>query len=248
MTKKVKARENKKVQENTEQINDENKDLRDLVKAELIDPKKEIYKNLEAEEKEIMLAELTKQKQTTKTNQKAHTSIYNDTGLVEVDKEWLSWIFFQGAGEKYKSISSNDLKYIINYLKLGTIEGAYRASWSCDGMSETAVMTAARGVHGRKDIQGLIAILRERMILNVEKRLSWQFEDSVDNLKFLIDTAKEEIQNCREDGKRSYLTLTRVTAIKDAVKELNQMMGYTEKTVKINNSVTIVGNEADLKD
>ena len=56
------------------------------------------------------------------------------------------------------------------------------------------------------------------------------------------------MQNCRDDGKRSYLTLTRVTAIRDAVKELNQMMGYTEKSVKINNSVTIVGSENDLPD
>ena len=84
------------------------------------------------------------------------------------------------------------------------------------------------------------------MVRQTERQLQWQFSESVNNLKFLIDTAKEEIENCREDGKRSYLTLTRVTAIKDAVKELNQMMGYTERTVKISNSVTIVGKEEDL--
>ena len=58
----------------------------------------------------------------------------------------------------------------------------------------------------------------------------------------------EEVENARNEGKSSFLTLTRVTAIKDAVKELNQMMGYTDKSVKINQSVTIIGKEEDLPD
>ena len=58
----------------------------------------------------------------------------------------------------------------------------------------------------------------------------------------------EEVENARNEGKSSFLTLTLVTAIKDAVKELNQMMGYTDKSVKINQSVTIIGKEEDLPD
>jgi hypothetical protein len=100
----------------------------------------------------------------------------------------------------------------------------------------------------RSDVAELLGILRERLLRKTESQLQWQFSQSVDALKFLIDTAKEEIQNCRDDGKRSYLTLTRVTAIKDAVKELNQMMGYTERSVKIANNVTIIGKEEDLPD
>ena len=86
------------------------------------------------------------------------------------------------------------------------------------------------------------------MVRQTEKQLQWQFSDSVNSLKYLVDTAIEEVENARNEGKANRLNMTRVTAITAAVKELNQMMGYTEKSVKINNSVTIIGKEDDLTD
>ena len=166
---------------------------------------------------------------------------------VNVDPEWLPKLLnLEGAGEKYKNIGENELKFIVNIIKYNNNIIAYKQSYDCTNLSSEYIEQRASDLKRRSDVADLIGILRERMVKDTQRQLQWQFSDSVNNLKFLIDTAKEEIENCREDGKRSYLTLTRVTAIKDAVKELNQMMGYTEKSVKINNSVTIIGKEEDL--
>lgn len=166
---------------------------------------------------------------------------------VEVDNEWLpKMLNLEGAGEKYKNIGVSELKFIVGLIKYNNNIIAYKEAYDTTNLSSDYIEQRASDLKRRIDIADLLAILRERMVRQTETQLRWQFSDSVDNLKFLIDTAKEEIQNCRDDGKTSYLTLTRVTAIKDAVKELNQMMGYTEKSVKINNSVTIIGKEEDL--
>lgn len=166
---------------------------------------------------------------------------------VNVDPEWLPKILnLEGAGEKYKNIGENELKFIVNIIKYNNNIIAYKESYKTEGLSSDYIEQRASQLKHRSDVNELLNILRQRMVTDTQKQLQWQFSDSVNNLKFLIDTAKEEIENCREDGKRSYLTLTRVTAIKDAVKELNQMMGYTERSVKINNSVTIIGKEEDL--
>lgn len=166
---------------------------------------------------------------------------------VNVDPEWLPKILnLEGAGEKYKNIGVNELRFIVNIIKYNNNIIAYKEAYDTTNLSSDYIEQRASDLKRRSDVADLIGILRERMVTDTQRQLQWQFSDSVNNLKFLIDTAKEEIENCREDGKRSYLTLTRVTAIKDAVKELNQMMGYTEKSVKINNSVTIIGKEEDL--
>lgn len=171
------------------------------------------------------------------------------TDLVKVDEDWLPKLLnLEGAGEKYKNIGENELKFIINIIKYNNNTIAYKQSYDCTNLSKDYIEQRSSELKRRRDVSELLAILRERMVRQTEKQLQWQFSESVNSLKFLIDTAMEEVQNARDDGKRSYLTLTRVTAIKDAVKELNQMMGYTDKTVKINNSVTIIGKEEDLTD
>lgn len=166
---------------------------------------------------------------------------------VNVDPEWLPKILnLEGAGEKYKNIGVNELRFIVGLIKYNNNIIAYKEAYDTNGLSIEYIERRSSQLKCRKDVAELTNVLKCRMVRQTEKQLQWQFSESVSNLKFLIDTAKEEIENCREDGKRSYLTLTRVTAIKDAVKELNQMMGYTEKSVKINNSVTIIGKEEDL--
>lgn len=166
---------------------------------------------------------------------------------VSVDPEWLPKLLnLEGAGEKYKNIGENELKFIVNIIKYNNNIIAYKQAYDTTNLSSDYIEQRASDLKRRPDVADLLGILRERMVRQTERQLQWQFSDSVNNLKFLIDTAKEEIENCREDGKRTYLTLTRVTAIKDAVKELNQMMGYTERAVKISNNVTIIGKEEDL--
>lgn len=166
---------------------------------------------------------------------------------VSVDPEWLPKLLnLEGAGGKYKNIGEKELKFIVNIIKYNNNIIAYKESYDTTNLSSDYIEQRASDLKRRSDVADLLSILRERMVRQTERQLQWQFSDSVNNLKFLIDTAKEEIENCREDGKRSYLTLTRVTAIKDAVKELNQMMGYTERAVKISNNVTIIGKEEDL--
>lgn len=179
------------------------------------------------------------------------TSGQNRNLDVEViaDPDWIPKLLnLEGAGEKYKNISERELKFILCLLKYGNNNNslAYKEVFATEGLSKDYIEQRAYDLKRRPDIADLLRLLRERLVRQTERQLQWQFSDSVNNLKFLIDTAKEEIENCRQDGKRSYLTMTRVMAIKDAVKELNQMMGYTEKSVNINNSVTIVGKEDDL--
>lgn len=171
------------------------------------------------------------------------------TDIVKVDEEWLPKILnLEGAGKKYKNIGECELNFIVNLIKYNNNIIAYKQSYDCTNLSKEYIEDRACQLKQRHDVAELLYQLRSRMVRQTEKQLQWQFSQSVDSLKFLIDTAMEEVQNARDDGKRSYLTLTRVTAIKDAVKELNQMMGYTDKTVKINNSVTIIGKEEDLPD
>ena len=87
-------------------------------------------------------------------------------------------------------------------------------------------------------------VLRE-----TERNLLWSFEDSVNALKSLVLTAQEEMKECKNDGQiKGQLNMPRVMAIRDAVKEINLMMGYTDKTTKINNTVVIKGSESDLPD
>ena len=170
-------------------------------------------------------------------------------GLVSVDEEWLPKLLnLEGAGEKYKNIGENELKFIINIIKYNNNIIAYKQSYDCTNLSKEYIETRCRDLKRRPDVASLLGLLRERMVRQTERQLQWQFRDSVNSLKFLIDTAMEEVENARNEGKSSFLTLTRVTAIKDAVKELNQMMGYTDKSVKINQSVTIIGKEEDLPD
>ena len=211
-----------------------------------------------AEEKQVVEGEIvhdnldTIRKQTTldTKGQYTQTGYGQNRNLdvdVNVDPEWLPKLLnLEGAGEKYKNIGVNELKFVMNIIKYNNNILSYKEVYATQGLSDDYIEQRASDLKRRPDVADLLARLRERMVKDTEKQLQWQFSDSVNNLKFLIDTAKEEIENCREDGKRSYLTLTRVTAIKDAVKELNQMMGYTEKSVKINNSVTIIGKEEDL--
>ena len=171
------------------------------------------------------------------------------TNLVKVDEDWLPKLLnLEGAGEKYKNIGENELKFIINIIKYNNNTIAYKQSYDCTNLSKDYIEQRSSELKRRRDVSELLAILRERMVTQTEKQLQWQFSDSVNSLKYLIDTAMEEVENARNEGKSSFLTLTRVTAIKDAVKELNQMMGYTDKSVKINQSVTIIGKEEDLMD
>lgn len=171
------------------------------------------------------------------------------TDIVKVDEDWLPKLLnLEGAGEKYKNIGENELKFIINIIKYNNNIIAYKESYNCTNLSKDYIEQRSSELKRRRDVSELLAILRERMVKQTEKQLQWQFSDSVKSLKYLIDTAMEEVENARNEGKSSFLTLTRVTAIKDAVKELNQMMGYTDKSVKINQSVTIIGKEEDLMD
>lgn len=169
----------------------------------------------------------------------------------ELEGEWLPKLLnLEGAGEKYKNIGENELKFILCLLKYGNNNNslAYKEVYATEGLSKDYIEQRAYDLKRRPDVADLLGLLRERLVRQTEKQLQWQFRDSVNSLKYLIDTAMEEIQIARDNGKQSFLTLTRVTAIKDAVKELNQMMGYTDKSVKINQSVTIIGKEEDLPD
>ena len=99
-----------------------------------------------------------------------------------------------------------------------------------------------------KRISDLMARMGERMVRQTEKKLLWTFEQSVAKLATLADIAAEEMEIVGQTSKTKRITLPRVTAIVTAVKELNTMMGYTDKNVKINNSVTIIGRAEDLPD
>lgn len=169
----------------------------------------------------------------------------------ELEGEWLPKLLnLEGAGEKYKNISENELKFVLCLLKYGNNNNslAYKEVYATEGLSNDYIEQKAYDLKRRPDVADLLGLLRERLVRQTEKQLQWQFRDSVNSLKFLIDTAMEECQIARDNGKNSFLTMTRVTAIKDAVKELNAMMGYTDKSVKINQSVTIIGKEEDLPD
>lgn len=172
-----------------------------------------------------------------------------NTDIVSVDEEWLPKLLnLEGAGEKYKNIGEKELKFIINIIKYNNNIISYKEAYDCTNLSSDYIEQRASDLKRRQDVKDLLEILRERLVRQTEKQLQWQFRDSVNSLKFLIDTAMEECQIARDNGKNSFLTMTRVTAIKDAVKELNAMMGYTDKSVKINQSVTIIGKEEDLPD
>lgn len=169
----------------------------------------------------------------------------------ELEGEWLPKLLnLEGAGEKYKNISENELKFILCLLKYGNNNNslAYKEVYATEGLSKDYIEQRAYDLKRRPDVADLLRLLRERLLQETERQLQWQFRDSVNSLKFLIDTAMEECRIARDNGKNSFLTMTRVTAIKDAVKELNAMMGYTDKSVKINQSVTIIGKEEDLPD
>lgn len=216
--------------------------------------KKEISEKAEEVKAEIVdsTIDLIHSKTTLSKKRNAITTSGQNRNLdieASMDPKWLPKLLnLEGAGEKYKNISENELKFILCLLKYGNNNNtlAYKEAFNTEGLSKDYIEQRAYDLKRRADIADLLGLLRERLVRQTERQLQWQFSDSVENLKFLIDTAREEIENCRADGKRSYLTLTRVTAIKDAVKELNQMMGYTEKSVKISNSVTIIGKEEDL--
>ncbi len=169
----------------------------------------------------------------------------------ELEGEWLPKLLnLEGAGEKYKNIGENELKFVLCLLKYGNSNNslAYKEVYATEGLSNEYIEQRAYDLKRRPDVADLLGLLRERLVRQTEKQLQWQFRDSVNSLKYLIDTAMEEVQIARDNGKQSFLTMTRVTAIKDAVKELNAMMGYTDKSVKINQSVTIIGKEEDLPD
>jgi len=169
--------------------------------------------------------------------------------IVKVDEDWLPKLLnLEGAGEKYKNITELDLKFIVNIIKYNNNILAYKEVYPTEGLSIEYVERRASQLKNRHDIADLLNVLRCRMVNQAEKQLQWQFSDSVNSLKYLVDTAMEEMENARNEGRKSFLNMTRVTAITQAVKELNQMMGYTEKSVKINNSVTIIGKEEDLPD
>ena len=171
------------------------------------------------------------------------------TEMGNVDEEWLPKLLnLEGAGEKYKNIGENELKFIINIIKYNNNIIAYKQSYDCTNLSADYIEQRASDLKRRIDVADLLGILRERLVRQTEKQLQWQFRDSVNSLKYLIDVAMEEVEDARNEGKSTRLTMTRVTAIKDAVKELNAMMGYTDKSVKINQSVTIIGKEEDLTD
>lgn len=245
MAKKKKEVEQSKTSEkNLGGAEKENKN--EQVHTELIDDNT----NLDNIRKATTLSSITKEdgKVYAKTALGQNRNLDTD-GLVSVDEEWLPKLLnLEGAGEKYKNIGENELKFIINIIKYNNNIIAYKQSYDCTNLSKEYIETRCRDLKRRPDVADLLGLLRERMVRQTEKQLQWQFRDSVNSLKFLIDTAMEEVENARNEGKSSFLTLTRVTAIKDAVKELNQMMGYTDKSVKINQSVTIIGKEEDLPD
>ena len=218
----------------------------EIVKSELINDNT----NLDNIRKATTLSSITKEdgKIYAKTAPGQNRNL-DTNGLVSVDEEWLPKLLnLEGAGEKYKNIGENELKFIINIIKYNNNIIAYKQSYDCTNLSNQYIENRSSKLKARNDVADLLKLLRARMIRQTEKQLQWQFSDSVNSLKFLIDTAMEEVENARNEGKSSFLTLTRVTAIKDAVKELNQMMGYTDKSVKINQSVTIIGKEEDLPD
>lgn len=220
----------------------------EIVKSELINDNT----NLDNIRKATTLSSITKEdgKVYAKTAPGQNRNLDTD-GLVSVDEEWLPKLLnLEGAGEKYKNISESELKFVICLLKYGNNNNslAYKEVYATEGLSNDYIEQKAYDLKRRPDVADLLGLLRERLVRQTEKQLQWQFRDSVNSLKFLIDTAMEEVENARNEGKSSFLTLTRVTAIKDAVKELNQMMGYTDKSVKINQSVTIIGKEEDLPD
>ena len=245
MAKKKKEVEQSKTSEkNLGGAEKENKN--EQVHTELIDDNT----NLDNIRKATTLSSITKEdgKVYAKTAPGQNRNLDTD-GLVSVDEEWLPKLLnLEGAGEKYKNIGENELKFIINIIKYNNNIIAYKQSYDCTNLSKEYIETRCRDLKRRPDVASLLGLLRERMVRQTERQLQWQFRDSVNSLKFLIDTAMEEVENARNEGKSSFLTLTRVTAIKDAVKELNQMMGYTDKSVKINQSVTIIGKEEDLPD
>lgn len=169
--------------------------------------------------------------------------------IVKVDEDWLPKLLnLEGAGEKYRNIGENELNFIVNIIKYNNNITAYKLSYDCTNLSIEYIEQRSSQLKRRPDVADLLSILRQRMVRQTEMQLQWQFSDSVNSLKYLVDTAVEEIENARNEGKANRLNMTRVTAITAAVKELNQMMGYTEKSVKINNSVTIIGKEEDLID
>ena len=218
----------------------------EIVKSELINDNT----NLDNIRKATTLSSITKEdgKVYAKTAPGQNRNLDTD-GLVSVDEEWLPKLLnLEGAGEKYKNIGEKELKFIINIIKYNNNIIAYKESYDCTNLSSDYIEQRASDLKRRNDVADLLGILRERLVRQTEKQLQWQFRDSVNSLKFLIDTAMEECQIARDNGKNSFLTMTRVTAIKDAVKELNAMMGYTDKSVKINQSVTIIGKEEDLPD
>lgn len=220
----------------------------EIVKSELIDDNT----NLDNIRKATTLSSITKEdgKVYAKTAPGQNRNLDTD-GLVSVDEEWLPKLLnLEGAGEKYRNIGENELKFVLCLLKYGNNNNslAYKEVYATEGLSNDYIEQKAYDLKRRPDVADLLGLLRERLVRQTEKQLQWQFSDSVKSLKFLIDTAMEEVENARNEGKSSFLTLTRVTAIKDAVKELNQMMGYTDKSVKINQSVTIIGKEEDLPD
>lgn len=220
----------------------------EIVKSELINNNT----NLDNIRKATTLSSITKEdgKVYAKTAPGQNRNLDTD-GLVSVDEEWLPKLLnLEGAGEKYKNIGENELKFVICLLKYGNNNNslAYKEVYATEGLSNDYIEQKAYDLKRRPDVADLLGLLRERLVRQTERQLQWQFRDSVNSLKFLIDTAMEEVENARNEGKSSFLTLTRVTAIKDAVKELNQMMGYTDKSVKINQSVTIIGKEEDLPD
>ena len=242
--KKVSKRKTKKISGGAEK---ENKNVQsDVIEGELLDKD---YKLTNIRNK-TTLKDITKEDgQIYAKTAPGQNRNLDTTDLVKVDEDWLPKLLnLEGAGEKYKNIGENELKFIINIIKYNNNTIEYKKSYNCTNLSKDYIKHKSSKLKRRRDVSELLAILRERMVRQTEKQLQWQFSDSVKSLKYLIDTAMEEVENARNEGKSSFLTLTRVTAIKDAVKELNQMMGYTDKSVKINQSVTIIGKEEDLMD
>ena len=194
-------------------------------------------------------------KEDTETNiqkaQKLKTNKINHAETVDPDEAKLIILGKnEPGGEEIKNEKYTPLE--INFVALTIVYNnqtkAYMETYGLQGYSIEYPEVSASEVMQRPRMKKLRDYLTQRMVRQTEKKLQWSFEQSAEALKSLVSAASEELALAKAKDPSKQLTLNRIVAIRDAVKELNIMFGYTDKSVKINNSVTIVGSAEDLPD
>lgn len=156
----------------------------------------------------------------------------------------------QEAGEIRQNLTLQEITFINNIYTYKQIRLSYIKAFNIDVNNTPFTLQQldeqARTVRQRKYVMEYGRILGTELGRLIERQTLWTFNDSLNALKVLRDTALEAIE--AEPDKRRKLTMTLVNAITNAVKEANVMLGYTDKSVKINNSVTFVGSIDELED